>query len=127
MTFFPNAPAPSDNISVSQGQLQSNNQFLANTAGNLSLNGYYKLPNGLIMQWGSTSSTSAGTVIIGYNQAYVSAPYSIQVTRGRPTGNFPSDLKFDYWLDTGVITNTTFTIINNDGHTWTYFWTAIGV
>jgi len=126
MTFNAKIPQATDLISNSQASLLSNNQFLGSTTGNTA-NGYYKLPNGLIMQWNFIAPTNSATVTVSFPTAFASAVYSVQVTRTRATGNFPSNTTFDYWVDKGTVSTTGFNIINNDGHTWGYYWFAIGV
>ncbi len=128
MTFNTSIPQATDLISNSQSDLLANNQFLGSTTGN-SATGYYKLPNGLIYQWGFVAATSTSPLVVAFPTAFQTALYSVNVTRTRGHNNFPSDTLFDYWIDSGgAQTNLTqFTLINNDGHTWGYYWMAIGV
>ena len=123
MTFFPNAPAPGDNISVSQGQLQSNNQFLASTIGNAA-NGSYTFPNGLIMQWGSKSISGAGTRTVSFLPAFTTAVYCIQITR---TQTASPGASYSYFIDSSTVSTAGFTYDNSDGHSWGFYWFAIGV
>lgn len=124
MSFLPNIPQPGDNISVSQGNILSNFQYLGTTTGNTT-SGYYKLPNGLIIQWGQTSISGATSRNISFSQVYVSAVYSIQVTRiaARPSVNTPNG---NYIQDTSITTSG-FRIVNDDGIASGFYWFSIGV
>jgi hypothetical protein len=130
MTFYPNAPAPTDNVSTSQGQLQSNNQFLSSTAGNSVITtgdptGYYHLPNGLIIQWGAkTNQSSTTTRTVTFPVAYSADPYSINVTPQRDTASPGST--FGFYIDDTTVSTTGFNIINISGHAYAFYWMAIG-
>lgn len=80
MVYLPNIPASNDNISTSQPQIQGNFQFLGDTTGNLL--GYYKLPNGLTIQWGITGNTiNPGlSAEIPFNIAFSSIAYFVVLT-----------------------------------------------
>lgn len=58
MVYTTNIPQPNDRISDSQGQILANFQFLGSTLGNTA-NGFYKLPNGMILQWGKWLGAAA--------------------------------------------------------------------
>ena len=73
MTFNGNIPLATDLISNSQNDLLANNQFLAETAGNLASNGFYRLPNGLLMQWSSETGISSGGHTRSFPIAYTTA------------------------------------------------------
>jgi hypothetical protein len=124
MSFLPNIPQPSDNISVSQGNILTNFQYLGATTGNIAL-GYYKLPNGLIIQWGQTTISSATSRVISFSQTYSTSVFSIQVTRiaARPSTNTPNG---NYIQDTSI-TNSGFRIVNDDGISSGFYWFAIGL
>ncbi len=124
MSFLPNIPLPADNISVSQGNILSNFQYLGSTTGNAT-SGYYKLPNGLIVQWAQTTISSATSRVISFPLTYASAVYNIQVTRiaARPSANTPNG---NYIQDTSITTSG-FRIVNDDGISSGFYWFSIGL
>ncbi len=123
MVYTTNIPQANDLISNSQAQILGNFQFLGDTTGNLVL-GFYKLPNGLIMNWGETSISGATSRNISFASAYTTAVYSIQVTRiaARPSTNTPNG---NYIQDTSITTSG-FRIVNDDGIASGFYWFAIG-
>lgn len=88
-----------------------------------STNGKTFLPGGLILQWGTTSSSSSN-IPVSFSPAFPSAIYNIQVTRLHSSSSPGST--FGYWVSTSGLSTSGFTIVNNDGHTWSYYWLAIG-
>lgn len=58
MVYTTNIPLATDLISNSQAQILGNFQFLGDTTG-LTTNGFYKFPNGLIVQWGIWTGAAA--------------------------------------------------------------------
>ncbi len=87
--------------------------------------GYTSLPGGLIMQWGTTPVSGAGTVNVAFPIAFPTAVYNIQLTRTR-ISNSPG-ATYSYWISNNAgLSNSGFRIINNDGHSWGYYWMAIG-
>jgi hypothetical protein len=52
--------------------------------------------------------------------------FNVQVTRQHNSSSPGSS--FGFWVNNaaGTITTSGFQIINNDGHTWSYNWIAIG-
>jgi len=87
-------------------------------------NGYTSLPNNLLIQWGTTG-TSSTSLTVSFNVAFAVAPYNIQVTRQHVAATPGST--FSFWINSASIGTTSFEIINEDGHSWEYQWTAIGV
>ena len=126
MTFTPNIPQATDLISNSQAQMLGNFQFLGNTTGNV-VNGFYNLPNGLIMQWGQTTIASATSRVISFNLPYTTAVYSIQVTRYAVRTSPPTDSPSGYFIQDTSITISGFRIVNDDGIASGFFWFAIGL
>lgn len=124
MVYTKNIPLSTDKISDSQSQILGNFQFMGDTTGAIA-NGYYRLPNGLIMQWGQTSASSATSRVISFAVAYGSLPYSIQVTRiaARPSANTPNG---NFIQDTSISTSG-FRIVNDDGISSAFYWFAIGI
>lgn len=85
-------------------------------------NGYQRLPNGFIMQWGrANASTSAGnTRSITFPLAFTTACYNVQVT-ALDSGTHASGLSSTAFL-------TGFTFINSSGGTISdFYWFAVGV
>ena len=124
MVYTTNIPQASDLISNSQAQILGNFQYMGDTTGNV-VSGYYKLPNGLIMQWAQVSISGAPSRNISFNIPFPSAVYSIQVTRiaARPSANVPNG---NYIQDTSITTSG-FRIVNDDGIASGFYWFAIGV
>ena len=88
MTWNNTQPSPTQLISAGQGTILNNFQFLGNTAGNAA-NGFYKLPNGLILNWGTGSVPNDSTgLVVSFAQAYTSDVYGIflQLIRNTSTG-----------------------------------------
>lgn len=87
-------------------------------------NGYTFLPGGLLMQWGLTTpaSATANTAIV-YPIAFSAAAHNIQLTFTRAASS--PGTTFGLWVVTGS-TNTGFTAYNNSGHTYQFYWMAIG-
>ena len=87
-------------------------------------NGFTFIPGGLILQWGSVSATNSNPPVV-FPLAFPNAIFNVQVTRQHSSSSPGSS--FSFWVDNGAtLTKTGFTIINNDGHTWSYNWVAIG-
>ncbi len=85
-------------------------------------NGYTFLAGGFIMQWGVVAATNGNPTIV-FPLQFPSDVFSVQVTRQHAASSPGSS--FSYWVENTVNT-TQFKIINNDGHTWSYNWVAIG-
>ncbi len=111
MAFNPNIPQASDDISVSQGNILSNFQFLGNTttlegiaitngtSGNISTGGSYTLPNGLIVQYAKVTGSPSlmDNTLISFITTFPNAcmsvvfsPFSGQadIVTGIATANF---------------------------------------
>ena len=92
--------------------------LLADVASSLTANGYQKLSNGLIIQWGSNSAGGSGTASVSFPIAFPTACVNVQVTGGYSgtAGN-----------STGAYS------VSTSGFTYTYhysgttdYWLAIG-
>jgi hypothetical protein len=82
MVWNNSQPTPTQAISNGQSTILNNFQYLGNAAGN-DTNGYYKLPNGLIIQWGGDvqmPTGSSGQPVVTFNTNFSSAWYSITMT-----------------------------------------------
>jgi hypothetical protein len=90
--------------------------------------GWTFLPGGILMFYGTIAPTSSNAPVnfagLGLPN-FQNPPYNIQVTRQRTTSSPGSS--FGYYVDNTTVATTGFTIINADGHTYGYYWTAIGV
>lgn len=91
-------------------------------------NGYVPLMNGMLLQWGVIAPTNSTTVPVVFlssgNVNFLNNNFNIQVTRQRPTSDPGSS--YEYYVDNTTVSNSGFNIINRDGHTYGYYWTAIG-
>ena len=133
MTFNAAIPAGSDNVSTSQGVLLSNNQFLANTTGNVVDPGFYKLPNGIIIQWGNFQITSNGNKSENYAVAFTTAVFSLQFSLAFDSAGAAlaagTNVCIDFSSTPLSKTAAKFRVANNPdaAHKPTLFWYAIGV
>lgn len=128
MTWNNNQPSPTQFISAGQGTLLNNFQFLGNTAGNLA-NGFYKLPNGLIINWGTGSvpNTSTGLPIV-FTQSFATDVYGIwlQFIKNTSTGQGGST-RTAYVKPGGTLTTSGFTaLIVSSSTPEDIYWFAIG-
>lgn len=80
--------------------------------------GYTFLPGGIIMQWGQGSS---GVPVTFYAGAKFTSVFSVQITPFGSTGNTTTAP-----VITSAPSNTTFTVQNNSGNSFVYYWMAIG-
>jgi len=104
-------------------------QFLGSTTGNAA-NGYYKLPNGLIMNWGTGSvpNTAVGLPIT-FNQAYSTVVYGIflQILKNTSTGQGGAT-RTAYVKPGASLTTSGFTALLVSSDTpLDIYWFAIGV
>jgi hypothetical protein len=102
-----------------QGALATAIDALAIDASDLTANGYLKLTNGFMLQWGSTSLSSEQVKTTSYEQAY--SVFSVCVGSGGPSSHSEEgDIRVT------ACTKTGFTASNTSGGTATFFWIAIG-
>lgn len=91
--------------------------------------GWSYLPGGLLLLYGTVAPTSSTTVTINFAALglpnFSSPAFNIQVTRQRTTSDPGSS--FQYYVDNTTVATTGFNILNRDGHTYGYYWMAIGV
>lgn len=88
-----------------------------------SQNGYTFLPGGILLQWGFVAVTSSSTVTVNFSPNFPNNCFNVQLTRTRASSN-PGDTN-STWVITTPSTSS-FQIKNNDGHSWGYYWLAIG-
>ena len=78
---------------------------------------------GILFQWGQIAATSGDPSVL-FSPAFPNQLLNVQVTRLRDSSSLGTT--FSYWVNTSGYSRTGFQIINNDDHTWTYQWLAIG-
>jgi hypothetical protein len=76
MTWNSTQPLPTQLISQGQATILNNFAFLGSTTGNVTP-GFYKLPNGLILQWGTISMNAAGNKSQTYPVAFSTIVYHL--------------------------------------------------
>lgn len=89
-------------------------------------NGYVYLDGGILIQWGTVTPTS-GNITVSFSTANINFPgncFNVQVTRQRAASN--PGASYSYWVNNASLSNTGFTVINNDGHSYGIYWFAIG-
>lgn len=113
-----------NNDAVFGGSLSAtaSNTFNLGTS-SIAANGYSRLPNGLLMQWGTTATINQdGTGSVTFPIAFSATPYCIQITiRGtKNTGSSGTD-------SISAQSTTGFTIEHGADGNVTFYWMAIGV
>lgn len=102
MVYTTNIPQSTDLISNSQAQILGNFQFLGSTTGNVTP-GFYKFPNGLILQWGSIIFNTSGNKSQNYAVAFTTQVFNLQFSLGwTSAGNAAA---YYTGIVAGVITN----------------------
>lgn len=134
MVYTTNIPQANDLISNSQSQILGNFQYLGDTTGNITNPGYYKLPNGLVLNWGRIDVTTAGNKTQSYAQAYTSAVYSLQFSLAYASAGDIRDIPIVVCIDSTAniplsLSTAKFRVSNATtlGNTLYIFWYAIGV
>jgi hypothetical protein len=116
MTFLNNIPQPTDFLSSAQADLLANNQFLGDTTtrsgvtSGISTGGYYKLPNGLYIQYFKTTSV-ANNSSVPFLTAFPNAVISIHLQA--ITGSTSTDALY---VASGTVTTSQFDI--SASRTW---------
>ena len=88
---------------------------------NASTTGSMTLPSGIIMKWGS-GTTSSGAVTITFATAFPTAAYNIQLTiTGEDSAQSLNALKI------GTFTRTAFNAYSPSGSVYSFLWFAIGI
>lgn len=91
--------------------------------------GWTFLPGGMLMMWGTLAASSSVTRSVNFAALslpnFTNPPYSIQVTSQRPTSDPGSS--FEYYVDNSTVATTGFNVLNRSGHSYGYYWVAIGV
>jgi len=87
------------------------------TGSSIATTGYSKLPNGLLMQWGTVSSnTSTGTIT--FSTAFAAAPFSVQLT---------SQSNVSVGEAVTSASTTTATVRTTSATSQTFYYLALGV
>ena len=90
-----------------------------------SLNGGWTfLPGGLVLQWGLiNTAASSSTFAVNFPIVFPTNVWNIQVT-GTRAASSPGNT--DAWVSTSGLSTSGFTIYNNGGHNFKFYWQAIG-
>jgi len=133
MSFDTTQPQPTQNISSGQATILSNFQYLGSTTGNTNPTGYYKLPNGLIVNWGRIDITTVGNKTQSYAQAYTTIVYNLQFSLGYVSAGDVRDIPLVCCIDTNAniplsLTTAKFRCSDapSGGNTLYLWWVAIG-
>lgn len=93
------------------------------------LTGFFRSQNGycwsggILFQWGTVAATS-GNPSVSFVLPFPTNLFNVQVTRGHNASS--PGATFGWWVNSASFSTSGFQIINNDGHTWSYQWFAIG-
>lgn len=110
------------NTAVTDTDIAFLNDFTGSNQ-SLASNGYQKLPGGLIMQWGTSSSVGQdSTTTVTYPIAFPSAVGSVQIT-GTPSGMI---LGGQGVHTVSNVSTSSFIIQNGTDGTMPFYWMAIG-
>lgn len=110
------------NVSSTGVVTMSNNTFNLGSS-SLGTNGYSRLPNGLLLQWGTSASIAQdSSATVTYPVAFSTAVYSVMLT---PIGAINTTSGGTESADTVTITN--FVIRHGGDGSRTFYWMAIGV
>ena len=101
---------------TSGSQVVNYSQFPAT----LTSTGTTTLPNGLILKWG-TGSTTAGVGAVTFAAAFPGACHNVQLTINGGSGATTL-----YPLVTGTVTTAGFDVYGDAGQNLTFYWSAIG-
>jgi hypothetical protein len=108
-------------FSVANAVSSNNATALGQFSNSLTTNGYQKLPNGMIMQWGTTSSiTSGGTLAVTFPIVFSNTVLNITVSRKIASTSNSSGFSTEGWSSSG------FTIYSNLSIACPVTWFAIG-
>lgn len=90
-----------------------------------SVSGSTTLPGGIILQWGTVAPTNATTVPVTFTPTFTNI-FNASITRFRATASPDPGSSYEYYIDASSLTTTGFNLINRDGHTYGFYWFAIG-
>lgn len=119
-TGVPTAPNAGSNTSTTQ---IATTEFV-NPGNLLSANGYQILPSGVIIQWGSVTSSDNSTTSVSFPFNYPNACWAVS---GLQSGASFSGAQFlNGWALTGSPTTTGFSLLNHTSGTNTFLWISVG-
>lgn len=105
------------NVSANVNMLTVNTNVLNISGSSITTSGHSRLPNGLLMQWGTVSAnSSAGSIT--FSTAFAATPYSVQLTS-------LSNVAVGQAIT--ATTTTTATIRTANATTYTFYYLALGV
>ncbi len=105
----------------------SSSGFLSQLTGYSGTSNGFAWVGGILLQWGTVAATSGNPTVNFSSAPNVVFPhnlFNVQVTRGHNASSPGST--FGWWVNSSSFSTSGFQIINNDGHTWSYQWFAIG-
>lgn len=87
--------------------------------------GWTFLPGGIIMQYGISPVVNATTKVITYPIPFTSQVFNIQATPQRQNSSPGST--YGWFVENNTLSLTQFTIQDFSGHSYGYYWVAIGI
>lgn len=109
------------NVSVNANMLTVNASALNLTGVSIGTSGYSRLPNGLLMQWGTVvANSTSGSVT--FPISFGSTPFSVQIT---PQSTGGTNTAVGHAVT--ATTTTTATVRNTNAVSFTYYYMALGV
>jgi hypothetical protein len=109
------------NVSVNANMRTINASALNITGSSIGTSGYTRLPNGLLLQWGSvTANSTSGTIT--FPLTFAAAPYSVSIT---PQSTGGTNTAIGHAVT--AATTTTATVRSTNATSYTYYYWALGV
>jgi len=110
------------NANIVAGQINATSFNLGSPS--IATSGHTRLPNGLLLQWGTTTvNTTTGTIT--FPTAFAANPYSVQV---QPTSNAGNGTSSNTAIAVNTLTTTTANVRSTStAAASTVYWLAIGV
>ena len=119
-----NSTSAIEPLSAAQGKVLNDKITNLAITGQNSINGYCKLPNGLIFQWGRTNiDGSSGSV--NFPIAFPNALYNVQFTDVLAAGSATNNIPYMAWISEN--SNTSKFVINCSRTVGLFNWFAIGI
>lgn len=109
------------NVSANANMLTVNASALNLTGVSIGTSGYSRLPNGLLMQWGTVVANSTSGSIT-FPISFGSTPFSVQIT---PQSTGGTNTAIGHAVT--ATTTTTATVRNTNATSFTYYYMALGV
>ena len=109
------------NVSANANMLTVNASALNLSGASITTSGYSRLPNGLLLQWGSVvANSTSGTIT--FPITFAATPYSVQIT---PQSTGGTNTAVGHAVT--ATTTTTATVRNTNAVSFTYYYMALGV